>query len=352
VTRVVLSFLLVLAGCGAKTGLDAPEPPEGGVPPAPPVAFDASVPVEPPDAFVPAVDAGPPDAGLELLTVALGSIPPTVLWLVDRSGSMREPIRRPTAQFSGDRWGVLQDILTDDGALIDLLFDRAVWGIATYSSRAGACPDVDFIPPGASVDEVQSGLNVLPGGGTPTAEALTEVTERLQELGPFEGTTAIILVTDGEPTGCGVSGTDPLADTVAAARAAHEAGINVYAISVGIDLSLDHLQDVANAGVGITAAELAAGRAPARLYEGDGAFNLSTSFNEVAARLTRCTGTLSEPVAEACDLIVRIGNLEAEPVPCDDPDGFRLLGDRTLQITGESCTLLRSRPQLFVQRVP
>nr|MDQ3036227.1 VWA domain-containing protein [Myxococcota bacterium] len=246
---------LLLASCGARTGLGTPssdEPfdgglerlPDGGLRPPPridaAISADAMIPRDAPSIEIDgAMICGDVD-------LRFGMVPPTVVLLLDRSGSMRATFREPTTHFPepASRWVVLLDLLVGPG-IVDAYEDRVRFGAATYTT-ARACPEMTWVPPAlGNADAIASELRSLgPAGGTPTGEAIEDVTDRLVELGGIEGGAPVLLLaTDGEPNGC--SGGDARAASVAAMRRAWDAGIRTFVTSVGDEVARSHFQDLA-----------------------------------------------------------------------------------------------------------
>jgi hypothetical protein len=50
-----------------------------------------------------------------------------------------------------------------------------------------------------------------------------------------------------------------------------------------------------------------------------------------------CSIVLEQPPARADLVVVRVDGVE---VPANDPDGWMLVGDRTVHVTGASCAML------------
>ncbi|MEZ4288568.1 MAG: hypothetical protein R3A47_10590 [Polyangiales bacterium] len=74
-----------------------------------------------------------------------------------------------------------------------------------------------------------------PGGGTPTAQAITAALSSVQSTTLPDGPTVFLLATDGEPTGCDTtSENSDRDDTIASIESAAAAGYPTYVIGVGI----------------------------------------------------------------------------------------------------------------------
>jgi hypothetical protein len=179
---------------------------------------------------------------------------PTVQLVIDRSGSMTLP-------FGGgvDRRTAMIRALTDrTTGVVTGLQDRISFGASLYSSpiTATTCPSLVSVPrdlgnAGAIATLLQDNR---PDGNTPTAEAIDAAVDSFatDPALPSEQP-VIVLATDGEPDTC-VDGTDEAGGrraSVAAAQAAMRAGIPLFILSVGSEIGAEHLQQMANAGVGL-----------------------------------------------------------------------------------------------------
>ena len=176
---------------------------------------------------------------------------PSVELLLDRSGSMS------TTDISPDRYDALHTALTapSTGAITKTQAD-VYFGAALFSGDETPCP------PNASLDgfSVPRALNNRdaietliaangPGGNTPTAEWIAAVQGDFSAHPPPMGSPPIILLaTDGEPNSCS-SSTPTTGASVAAAKAAYNAGIRLFIVGLA-GLNTQFLQDMANAGTG------------------------------------------------------------------------------------------------------
>lgn len=284
-------------------------------------------------------DAPPGDGGDEIcadVSVSLTPKVPTVILLVDRSGSMDERFG------SGTRWDVLRaSLLASPGGLLDELDAAVRFGLTLYTSDSGAppCPTLASVAPKMSnfPDIRDMYEDAEPLGDTPTGQSIDEVADALV-AGGWEGTLAIILATDGEPDTC--ENPSPRGDTeqaqtrqvaVDAAVRAFGMGITTYVISVGTGIALAHLQDMANAG---------AGRGP-----GDPDAPYWVAGDDAALReALRSTITSTLPcefelngrlvLAEACSGTVTLNGRE---LACDDPDGWRAKDETHIELLGAAC---------------
>lgn len=271
------------------------------------------------------------------ITVDLTPVTPTVMLLIDQSGSMTE-------DFGGmNRWDAVDEALTDPATgVLPALEDDIVFGASLYTSHNGslggeACPLLETVPPALgnadAIDRLLRDNN--PDGDTPTGEAIAAITTLLTATppGPGEGPRVIVLATDGEPDTCAVPNPQRGQDeSIAAVQAAYAAGLRTFVLSVGSDVGAAHLQDLANAGAGLPID----GPTDAPYYVADDPAELAVAFDEITRPLRTCTFTLDGDVAPAewANGDVR---LDGVPVSYDDPDGWVLTDAHTLELQGAAC---------------
>ncbi len=176
-------------------------------------------------------------AGLALLgsTTALAE-PPTVLFVLDGSGSMWGQIEgRPKIEIART---VLGDLLTN-------LPDQTRAGLMIFGhNRRNDCEDIELIAPvGSDPPALVAALNhVNPMGKTPLTEAIRQATLNLRDR---EGNVSVVMVSDGEET-CG-------GDPCQAARIARESGVGLRIHVIGFDVTpqeTEQLTCIAEAGGG------------------------------------------------------------------------------------------------------
>ena len=275
-------------------------------------------------------------------------VTPTVILIVDQSGSM-------TARFGDDdRWNALRDFLMDtpDG-FIASLEDQVEFGLAMYSAISDddgnpvdpdMCPAVEYVPPALNnydaIDAVYAPADPL--DDTPTGDSIMWVLDRWRSIpDPDPDPTIFILATDGEPDRC--EELDPQTDeardeAVAAVEETYTEGIRTFVISVGDEVGRDHLQDVANAGLG-----RGPGDDDAPFWVAGDADGLETALRDIVGGVLSCEVNLEgsiEDTEEACASgTVR---LNGETVPCDDENGWSVVDDDTIRLNGEACDELQA----------
>lgn len=262
---------------------------------------------------------------------------PTVLLLIDQSGSMTEDFGNT------DRWQAVYDALLDpqDG-LVAELEGQIRFGMALYTSfegnEGGECPVITATAPamnnyGPIADSYEASK---PEDETPTGEAIAAVTPTLV-MDPSEGNKIIVLATDGEPDTCAEPNPqNGQGESVAATAAAFEQGVRLYVISVGNEVSDEHLQDVANAGVGA-----GPGDPDAPFYKADDAQALADAFAEIVDGVRDCKLSLDGKVADGEEDKCTV-SVNGMSVPRGDEDGWKLNNASEVELVGDACDAIQS----------
>lgn len=292
----------------------------------------------------PATSAAPPTttvdpdqqtSGCGEVTVTLEPVIPTIVLLIDQSGSM-------TAGFGGqDRWSAVYDTLMNpDDGVVAQLGSQVRFGVTLYTSEDGddgpECPILTSVEAAldnhGAIDAAYA--PATPNDETPTGESLQAVATSLSALA-FEGPKAIVLATDGEPDTCAVPNPqEGQPEALAAAAFAFDEGISTFIISVGDEVGADHLQEMANVGVGKAVDD----PVPAPYYEALDAAQLVDAFNEIVGTFISCELAIEGEVDldQACEGTV---TLDGEPLECgvdwEVPDASTLL------LLGDACATLK-----------
>jgi hypothetical protein len=284
------------------------------------------------------------------VTVAARRVTPTVVLVVDPSGSM-------TARFGdSNRWDALRDSLlrVPDG-FVYAPQSSVRFGLALYTAEApgdgpvvGMCPMITWVDPAVDNFPAISAVygSTRPVDETPTGESIDAVLDRLAAIpDPPPDPTILVLATDGEPDTCTVPNPQRgQPETLAAVQRALRAGIRTYVVSVGDEVSRAHLQEVANAGVGV-----APGPPDAPYWVAGDDEGLRDALRTIIGGALSCElelrGMISD-LSRACDGTVL---LNRAPVPCDDPDGWRAVDATHIELQGESCRRLLSTPDVVLE---
>ena len=285
-------------------------------------------------------------------TLELDSKIPTVLLLIDQSGSMSEPFD------GGDRWNVLRDALTDPtNGVVKNLEHQVRFGIALYSSNGGygrfgnrTCPEL------AGLEQVPLALDnfeairalysqASPAKDTPTAESIAAATDVLLDF-QAEGPKAILLATDGAPDSCAdpdahdQASQDFAVDTV---KASHAAGVDTYVLSVGDEITQEHLQSMANAGTG------AAPGANAPYWKASDQAALKAALESIINGVRSCTFSLEGDVDTS---LVKHGKVKLDGEELEYGVDWKLNGANEVEVLGARCDALKQGDHRLAAEFP
>ncbi|MGH1345529.1 MAG: vWA domain-containing protein [Nannocystales bacterium] len=274
-------------------------------------------------------------SGCGEVTVMLEPVVPTIVLLIDQSGSM-------TADFGEqDRWASVYETLMDpDDGVVAQLQSQVRFGVTLYTSEDGndgrECPILTSVEAALdnrdAIDAEYAPAN--PNDETPTGESLEAVAISLAAL-EFEGPKAIVLATDGEPDTCDTPNPqEGQPEALAAAAFAFSEEISTFVISVGDEVGADHLQEMANVGVGKDAND----PMPAPYYEALDAGQLVDAFNEIVGTFISCELTIDGEVdlEKACEGTV---TLDGEELECGTD--WDVPNETTLLLIGAACDTLK-----------
>jgi hypothetical protein len=299
-----------------------------------------------------------PDASSDVIEVVDGdacadiefevtNVVPTVVLLIDRSASMSQE-DLDAANPGVTRWDALKTGLLDPAGAVASLQDQVRFGVIFYAGgdRGATCPVLDqggdpatLMPPRtgllADFTTYFQALDTLPD--TPTGESVAATAAALTaftEVGPKY----IVLATDGEPDLCDdrqePSGRDR---SLAEVTAAFASDITTFVISVGADVALEHLSEIANAGQGFPPADVPP--AP-RYYQVTTQQALADAFEQIITGTRSCTMTLNGEInpklADRGEVI-----LDGMPVPKSDTDGWRVVDGSTIELVGSACEAIQ-----------
>jgi len=270
------------------------------------------------------------------VTVELSRTIPTVVLLIDQSTSM-------TSDFGGvSRWqAVYQTLMSSSGGTVKELQGSVRFGLALYTSHngraGGICPILTEVPAAlnnySAIDAVYKPAQ--PEMDTPTGEAIDAVAAELKAMSE-PGPKAIALATDGEPDTCATPNPqDGQPQAVAAAQRAQASGIRSFIISVGDEVSVQHLQDMANAGRGLPVG----GPQNAPFYRALQPSELATAFREIMSAVQDCRFTLKGTVDTR---YASQGTVTMDGKPLAFGKDWRLLDAHTLEILNSACESLNT----------
>jgi hypothetical protein len=336
---------MISFGCGRTEVVRySIDPPDAGRP-------DAGRDAGPPDAGPP--DAGPPDAGPCVpRPVPLVPAVPTVLFVIDRSGSMLEDLDGRVDAGAQSRWRVLESTLT---AVLPPLDQQIAMGALMYPEPLAICAPPSGVNLSPARGNARALLNLFrpePEGGTPTSGALSVAAVHLRTLHTANSAKAVILATDGAPN-CNFNltadscvctlppipgvpncpGSQHCLDdtrTINELRNLFSMGLPTYVIGLGSQLNqfASTLDQMAVAG-GVPRMGIGA-----RYYSVGNQSELADAFNRITAQLTRCTFLLNGLSANDT-FVLQVGGVD---VP-QGPNGWEWLDQANgeLALHGMAC---------------
>jgi hypothetical protein len=282
------------------------------------------------------------------VNLTLSKVIPTVVMLVDQSGSMT------TAFGNGTRWTVLRDsLMNPDGGIVKTLENDVRFGLALFTwdgkHSITTCPEVTTVGVAlgnyAAINSVYQ--DAAPIDNTPTGDSLLKVAGITDGgfvdgglvLMQSDGPKAIIIATDGDPDSCASKGTNDNASqqfTVNAAALVYDAGVKVYDVAVSSTLNAQKQQQVANAGVGL---DPDAG--DAAVYRADDQQTLIDAFTTIITSTRSCSFTMNGTINPGQE---SRGTLTLNNVPLvfNDPNGWKLTSPSTIELVGNACTTVKT----------
>ncbi len=272
--------------------------------------------------------------------VDLGHQLPTVLLLVDQSGSM-------DAKFgTSDRWQTLRTALMDPTTgIVNTLQGQVRFGLTLFSGRDGAapCPALTTVAPKLNnfmpIDMAYPVPTTAIIDDTPTGESIDAAAKILQAV-TDPGPKVIVLATDGEPDTCAVPDPQtPEAKEVAvkAAQDAFAAGVFTYYISVGNEVADTHATEMANVGQGYPR-----GDKMQRFYRANDQAALATAFAAIVDGVRSCSFQLNGTVKDGMEVDGEVV-VDGAVVKLNDPNGWRLSSPTTVELVGTTCATVKDK---------
>ncbi|XXT23762.1 vWA domain-containing protein [Sorangium sp. So ce429] len=302
--------------------------------------------------------SGGAGGGCQQLDIAFEPQTPTVMIVVDRSGSM----------YDSGYWDPLQTAVLN---VVEALQAKVRFGFLTFTGIApDQCPlltgtDVIALNSHADIATAYEEASMRPGQKLETPTGMTFNETVIPDLVAFgePGPKYILFVTDGEPDRCDDGPAEcSRDDVVGAVQSAYDQGIGTFVFGLGDGAFAEHLQDVANAGAGqpvrrpqntgqacFTGAGTYADVGGTAMYYTPDPTNATALENELNAAISgakSCTfdlqGSIEVDLAHASEGTVLIDGM---PVPYDEQNGWYMESSTQLVLAGSACEQLKSATQ-------
>ena len=258
--------------------------------------------------------------------------PPDLLLVMDRSGSMGDPIVEGSGGPS--KLNVMRDALK---TVVAAKEDTVLFGLAPFPALGGggcspgtinADPDVNNA---ANISGRLDGVNA--GGGTPVASTMKQVETYFAMRPVNPAGRYVLLATDGEPTCLNNSGrTSDVDNATAAIKAVADAGVKVYILGFGNGVNGATQQGFATAGGTSTP------------YSANSPEELRAALDAItgAVQVPPCTMSLQGSVANPDLLRVEFDAQEVPRDPAQQVGWDYDAAGNSITFYGTSCDTLQS----------
>ena len=281
----------------------------------------------------------------EFQNLRLDPVPPTVQLLIDMSGSMAGRFGPVT------RWQAVRHAFTDASAgVVTQLGPRVHFGATLYNSlngnAGGGCALMTNVPPaldnaGAIRDLIDGGS---PAADTPTAEAVDAISAALVPAA-VGSRRFIVLATDGDPDTCVDPDAHTLESKVLAENAVDRAwarGVTTLVLSVGNDITREHLRRTANLGAGEP------------VYTGDAPYYLAHNPGELISELDALLAETLPTCSYTFLQILDMADAPAAEITLAGDDlaygtDWRWVDTHTIELIGPACDRALEDPTLEVR---
>jgi von Willebrand factor type A domain len=280
----------------------------------------------------PGGDDDTPDATCPAVHFTAMKTTPSIALLIDRSGSMVNDIGGTS------RYGAIKQALVDNtNGVVTKLQNEAYFGAALFSSD-NPCPRLYSVPRAmgnrSAIATLINGQN--PNGNTPTGPSIDQVVADFAANPPPTGSPpVIVLATDGLPNTCN-DGNDTAtgqAKSITAAQNAYAAGIRLFILGVGNGIADQHLQAMANAGLGVQN-----GQPNAPYYLANSPQQLTDAFDQIIGGVVSCDLTINGNVDPAS---AQSGTVTLNGMTLTYGTDWTLLDSHTIELLGAACTTLK-----------
>ncbi|HVZ73290.1 MAG TPA: vWA domain-containing protein [Polyangia bacterium] len=303
--------------------------------------------------------SGPPPSpdgkNCGLQQYGLQNVPPDLLIVLDRSGSMNHQYNEKTCPRMGtcvQKWPDMQKGLT---MVVDATTATIRWGVkyfpqddASQSCAADGPPAV--APANGSGTATSTSINMTmatANGATPTAPAIMSAATYLGGL-TDPNPKYILLATDGMPN-CnnGDPGADDNAGAVAAVAASFGAGIPVYVVGIGtVTSAIDTLNKMADAG---GRPRMSATDPTTHYYPVGSATDLESVLQMIGGQIATCTFSLGKAPPDPSNIAVYGDGTKIQKDPTNGWDYGT--GMTSVELHGTTCDAVKAKTIKTVQAV-
>jgi hypothetical protein len=270
------------------------------------------------------------------------NLPPDILIVLDRSGSMKDKIDGTTCNGgcgADSKWTQMTDALN----LFTPTVEGSVnWGLKLFGSSSSGCDvtgSAEVAPKIMNAAAIKTSIGkTTPGSSTPTTAAVTKAAAYLAGVND-SNPKFILLATDGMPT-CGSAACAPGtvtgnqnqcddANAIAAVKSVHDSmGIDTFVIGIG----------TANGGgdATLTAMAQAGGHprsATPAYYSVQSAAELTDAFKAIVGQVGSCNFALLPAIDPRTQKITGV-KADGALIPTSD---YTVVGNSSVQLTGQSC---------------
>jgi hypothetical protein len=278
-------------------------------------------------------------------------ITPRVILVLDGSCSMSTPYPAngaPSATNCGNnqnsRWSALHNVLLGEQGVVRQLQGVVEFGVVIFGTEPNCPLTGDAIRPAINNFETINRAfpaNTPPGRYTPTGPALdyvyTELIDKSVDPDGHEGPQIVLLATDGEPNSC--DNPDPNYDpSLDALRMSKTLGVPVLTYVVSLADATgpfhDHLQQLADIGVGGQGGTLYSPNTPAELRAAletliGGAVGCDIMLNGMVTTGQECKATVT---------------LNGDKLDCNGSNGWILTDPSHIRLQGSACDKFKATP--------
>jgi hypothetical protein len=277
-----------------------------------------------------------PDASCPAINFTPMPVTPSILLVLDQSGSMSGTDINPTRYL-----GMRNALVDPTMGVVSQLESKAYFGSKLYTCAGNNNAFTDVPRALNNAAAIRASIDgKAPADSTPTAAALDKARMDFAATPPPAGSPPIVvLATDGEPNGCGTNQSQAQynAQSVAAAGAVYAAGIPVYVLAISANNTLlSHLQDVANAGQGHQA-----GQPNIPFYPAANSAQLAAAFQTIISGVVSCDLKLTSSIDDASAMN---GTVTVNGMVLTYGTDWTLVGGNIIRLTGAACNSLKATP--------